>query len=441
MYRLKDYLNKIGEFSCKTENGKSTAIGILLREDTDNNCIIFRGRIPLADRHVFDGPSLDLHGAIDMIEVSLLNCYIKSSSCRVEADFLNAVFVLDRIVIGDYYKGEKSIQCISGEFQALNYFFLNHVGLSMAGDVRKEFFSSNPPLTAETSFGSISVQPFLASNSSFHQMVLRSVPVVTYSFKSPKTLDAAILHIASLRNLFSFFADGYIELGPFEYSVYSNTIPSQNGDEVTVFLNHRATLPEVDVPFLLTRKSVEKDFETIVGKWLDFYQNSIYIPALFFEIITSRSKGVNAFLNLAQAVEIYSSYFRNEEAKIVCNNDPEAEIPDTPSLKHRLIDVLTYLKDILAVTEEDCLNLAKVISKNRNFYTHYSNKGKEPSFQTVSRMIVFLRFVLLALIYKHIGVEDQAIQSCKRAGLYTTMDETIQIILANKPASKTILES
>lgn len=440
MYRISDYLNIIGNYTCETTNGKSSLLGTLVKKEQETNCYILQARIPISDIHIFEVNSLDLYGMVNNMEISLLNCQVKSMSCIVESEYMNSIIELDKIVIGEHYKGTACIQCVSAEFHALKYFFLHFLPYPFTRNFKKEYLASNPPITADTQYGRISLQSSLAFESTYHQLNINSIPSVYYSFNAPKTVDSAISHLASLRNLFTFLADGYIEFCVVEYSTNSSTIPNPSGDAMTVFLNQPNVIAEVKEPFLVTQSGVESDFQKIVNKWLDFYQNSIYIPTLFYEIITDRSKGINEFLNLAQAIEIYSSYFRNDEAKLVCNNDPDAEIKDMPSLKHRLTDIFSYLQAILNITDDQRDSLARIISKNRNFYTHYSSKGKEPSFITVSRMIVLLRFVVLALVYKHIGVNDQSIQSCKSKNIYTAIDESINIILLNEHRSNIVLD-
>lgn len=440
MHKISDYLNIIGDFTYNTESGTIPVLGVLERKEQDTNCFFLRARIPVSEKQSIDAISFNLYGVINNMEISLLNCFVKNMSYNSTAEYINVVIELDRIVIGGHYHGTASIQCVSAYFPALNYFFTNRVNPFSDGNYREEYFISNPPLNADTQFGHVSIQSFLTFTTSFKGLNIRPFPFISYSFKEAKTLDSAIAHVASLRNLFTFFADGYIDLYSLEFSTNANTIPSHNGDEMTVILNRRDAIPEIVEPFLLTRTRVEDDFQTIIENWLEFYQNSIYIPSLFFEVITNRSKGINEFLNLAQAVEIYSSYFRNEPAKEICNNDPDAEIKDKPSLKHRLIDIFSYLQNTLNISDEQRDGLARSISKNRNFYTHFSSKGKEPSYITVSRMIVFLRFVILALVYKHVGVNDQAIQFCKSLDVYKTMNESIRIIIANEHQSKMILD-
>ena len=440
MYNIADFLNNIGNYSFMTDNGEFFLLGTLVKEEKDNDNIVLRARVPTSDHHVYDAETINIYGSINNVKISLLACHVRTLSWRADAETVNAIFEIDKIVVGDHYKGTASIHCIFAEFQVLNYFYLNHFTPFLGESIRKEYFDSNPPLAATTQYGSVLLYPTLSYGSDPHQLTLKSVPYIKYSFDSPKTLDAAIAHMASIRNMFSFLGDGYIDLPSITYSTISNTNEPPIDDRVMVLLNQKARIPETGEHFLLTRDTIKKDFQKVVVNWLEFYENSVYIPALFFEIITNRSVGINEFLNLAQAVEIYSSYFRNKEAKTVCNDDPDAEIKDKPSLKHRLIDIFAFLQSLLGISNDQRDQLARIISRNRNFYTHYSRDGKEPAHKTISRMILLLRFVVLALVYKHIGIDDQTIQFCKKIDAYTAIDESIHIILNNEHRSKKVLE-
>ena len=440
MYNITDFLNIIGNYSFMTDNGEFFLLGTLVKEEKDNNSIILRAQVPISDHHEYDAEVINLFGSINNVKISLLACHMCTMSWVSKAETINVVFEIDKIVIGDHYKGTANIHCVYTEFPALNYFYMNCFSLNFGESIKKEYFDSNPPLAATTQYGSVLLHPMLSYGSDPHQLTLKSVPCIRYSFYSPKTLDGAIAHMSCLRDLFSFLADGYIDLPSIIYSTSSSADDPPIDDKAIVQLNQKTRIPETGEHFLLTRDTIEKDFQKVVVNWLEFYENSVYIPALFFEIITNRSIGINEFLNLAQAVEIYSSYFRNEEAKAVCNKDPDAEIKDKPSLKHRLIDIFTFLQSLLCISDEQRDRLARIISKNRNFYTHYSRDGKEPAYKTISRMILLLRFVILALVYKHIGVEDQGIQYCKRIDDYKAIGESIDIILNNEHRPKKVLE-
>lgn len=438
MHDIREYLNIVGNFFYEAEGVKYEFLGTLVESGDETNDVILRARIKATDIRAYDKTSLNLYGTINNQKFSLLNSHFNSYTGILEADYINAIAVLDQIVIGAYYVETMCIQGVSTNISSLNYFYMQHIPRFCERRIDDEFLANNPPLTADTKYGKVLLQPRLSGESTFHQLTLKSVPTMAYSFYEPKSLASAIRHIAALRNLFSFFADGYITFDTLVYTGDTDTIPELSCDNATVHLTHGDSIQEVNAPFLLTYNSIKNDFQTIVEKWLDFYENSIYIPTLFFEIITNRSRGVNQFLNLAQAIEIYSTYFRNDEAKAIRNADPEANKKREPILKHRLTDVFSFLQDILEINDVEREGLAQEISNSRNFYTHYNKSRDEPSYRTVSRMTVLLRFVVLALVYKHIGVNDQAILSCKRKSIYSTMDESIRIILLHECQTKDV---
>ena len=459
MHNISEYLNVIGDFACETESGTISMLGSLVRSEKNDNCIIFRARIPQVDIRSYRTDSLDLHGVINKTKISLVNCYMEASSGCYNDAYVNAVFGLDKIVIGAHYKGEKNVRRISAQFPALNNFFMSRFAVEPNANIVKEYHSEYQPLSADSSFGRISVIPTLTTYSDFHHHEFRATPKISYTFHELKSLDSAIAHILSIRNLFSFLADGYIDISYVEYSSDPLNRPESYGDRVTVILNQIEQIEEIDEPFLITRELVAKCFQPIVDNWLTFYQKGIHIPRLFFEIITDRSKGINRFLNLAQAIEVYSQYFRDKEAKKVFNADPESkQTQDTPiklwlktlcsfsrswnnpTLKHRLIDIFTFLQDVIEVSDDEIIQLAKNISNNRNFFVHYSRNRKEPASLTVSSTCLLLRYVIIALVYRKIGVSAEAIRDCKNQGTYTFLNIAIKDILENESKPKTVLE-
>lgn len=459
MRNISEYLNVIGDFACETENETISMLGSLVRSEKNDNCIIFRARIPQVDIRSYQTDSLDLYGVINKTKISLVNCYMETSSGCYNDAYVNAVFGLDKIVIGEHYKGEKNIRRVSANFPALNYFFMSRFPVEPNANIMKEYHSEYQPLSADSSFGRISVIPTLTTYSDFHHHEFRATPKISYTFHKLKTLDSAITHIASIRNMFAFFADGYIDISCVEYSSDPLKLPESYGDKVTVILNQIEQIEEIDEPFLINRDYLDKNFQSIVDNWLTFYQKGIHIPSLFFEIITDRSKGINRFLNLAQAIEVYSQYFRDAEAKKVFNNDSKSkkiqnsqiklwlktlcsfsQPGNNPTLRHRLIDIFTALQYVIEVSDDEIIQLAKNISDNRNFFIHYSRHRKEPTSLTVSSTCLLLRYVVLALVYRQIGVSEDAIRDCKKQGKYTLLNIAIKDILENEPKPKTVLE-
>ena len=107
-------------------------------------------------------------------------------------------------------------------------------------------------------------------HSDFHHHEFRATPKISYTFHELKTLDSAITHIASIRNMFAFFADGYIEISCVEYSSDPLKLPESYGDKVTVILNQIEQIEEIDEPFLINRDCLDKNFQSIVDNWLTF---------------------------------------------------------------------------------------------------------------------------------------------------------------------------
>lgn len=181
MYSITDFLNIIGNYSFMTEYGEFFLLGILVKEERDNNSIVLRAQVPTSDHHLYDAEAINLFGSVNDVKISLLACHVRTLSWRSEAKTINAVFEIDKIVMGDHYKETASIFSISAEFQVLNYFYLNHFSPFLGESIRKEFFDSNPPLAATTQYGSILLYPTLSYGSDLHQLTLESVPCADWN--------------------------------------------------------------------------------------------------------------------------------------------------------------------------------------------------------------------------------------------------------------------
>ena len=152
----------------------------------------------------------------------------------------------------------------------------------------------------------------------------------------------------------------------------------------------------------MTNKFSE-NFSEVWTNWLKFYADSIYIPTLFYEIICNRSTRINRFLNLTQAIELYSVHYRDELAKGIAQADGygKKQLP----LKYRIEDVLAQINGTLEISEERRRLLARAISNDRNFFTHYNEQRySEPSFEETSAANRVLRYVLLSIVYKVVGL-------------------------------------
>ena len=144
-----------------------------------------------------------------------------------------------------------------------------------------------------------------------------------------------------------------------------------------------------------------------------------------------RSTRINCFLNLSQAIEIYSNYYREKDAYSIAKADgyKKKSIP----LKYRVEDMIQYLNPYLAIDSSNIKPLAKAISNARNFFTHYNKKRyNEPSFQEISAANRILRYMLLAIIYKTIGLSDDCIKKSGETALYSLRKRDIEVVLRKR---------
>ena len=91
---------------------------------------------------------------------------------------------------------------------------------------------------------------------------------------------------------------------------------------------------------------------------------------------------------------------------------------------------MLYLDGYIEIEPEKIPILAKKISDFRNYFTHYDRtRQPEPSFYEVSSANIILRYILLVIVYKTVGIEQQYISECRRRSEYKHLKEDISIIL------------
>ncbi len=266
-----------------------------------------------------------------------------------------------------------------------------------------------------------------------HGIEYRYLPYIYYAFSKPTRIRDAIAKIACARNLLSFFADYYL---PLENLLFSDeqTDDAKNFSgycDCQLYLNHKEDIEVSEEPFLIMTNKFSENFSEVWTNWLKFYADSIYIPTLFYEIICNRSTRINRFLNLTQAIELYSVHYRDELAKGIAQADGygKKQLP----LKYRIEDVLAQINGTLEISEERRRLLARAISNDRNFFTHYNEQRySEPSFEETSAANRFLRYVLLSIVYKVVGIRDDYIRECKNRLNYSTFERDVSVILKER---------
>lgn len=139
-------------------------------------------------------------------------------------------------------------------------------------------------------------------------------------------------------------------------------------------------------------------------------------------------------MNLTQSLEIYSKQYREKEAQKVRKRLKGTSL----TLRHRFIDLLEDTNGIFNITSDKIEQLAANIADGRNYYTHYDNeKFNMPSFNFLGSASLFLRCLLLCIVYRIIGISDIDIKDrLLKHQQYVSVDCSITDILNEKIRKK-----
>lgn len=454
---IDDILNFIGDFEVSFQGRDIHLIGCLTKR---NDNIVLECRANEDHAELFHSSNeLQIYGSIACVDVTLLRSHVDSARyIGIGNDCGMLTITPTEIVIGRKVKTEVKVSVISSHMKDLNK-MLTGRAFETNYDLTKDnpsmfWFAFPEAITVVDNNGKLSVGRKFDMSNGRDGVEIQVIPYVNFIFSTPVEIHEAMSKIASVRNLFSFFADYYLPLNDFTFGDYA-TLKEYGDDycDCKLILNYNENIKTSDKPFLLCSNAFEGSFQQIWDKWQIFYKESEPISALFFEMICNRSTRNNRFLNLCQCLEVFSTHYRNEESRLVREKYPP--VPERPSaalrewltltspliiqtfgisdneaesfltllqkqhpfvierkpvtLKHRLEDLFLYLNQYLLLPEEKCIELADTISKTRNYFTHYGKGRKEPSFECITSASRFLHLVLLLTIYDWLGVPKDSI--------------------------------
>ena len=407
MRELKDLLNQIGDFHFQNGKDRIDFIGTLVKE---NNRVIIRTRIEKGNlNHVKRQIPFQIWGEISGTNVTLLDNYIIATSYNINSNCVEISAEPSEIVIGRSYVSDIFVTNISASIEAMSHMFSDRVFNENVSFTKENptvlSFAYPEDIEAMDTDGILRLYRGFSHDWSRHGIEYRYLPYIYYAFSKPTRIRDAIAKIACARNLLSFFADYYL---PLENLLFSDeqTDDAKNFSgycDCQLYLNHKEDIEVSEEPFLIMTNKFSENFSEVWTNWLKFYADSIYIPTLFYEIICNRSTRINRFLNLTQAIELYSVHYRDELAKGIAQADGygKKQLP----LKYRIEDVLAQINGTLEISEERRRLLARAISNDRNFFTHYNEQRySEPSFEETSAANRVLRYVLLSIVYKVVGI-------------------------------------
>jgi len=429
---VEDIVNRIGEFHICINEEVIQLTGTLR---LDGNDLILECQISTNQTKEIKQSLCNVYGTVAGIQITLLNGYISKYVRRNNKTVYHSIIIKpSEIIIGRTYPQEIKITKITSSINALNYMF-SKPPLKLMHSFSEENisllnYSFLPPITAQDTEGEISIYQTFSYERSRDKITFVMIPVIELSFFKPVLIEDAITKIASIRNLMSFFADYYLPLENIRFSDIDSEIIDDNVFcDCTLLLNQREEITSLAKPFLIKTEVFENIFHTIWHNWSKFYKETNYIVILFYEIISNRSTYINRFLNLVQALEIYAEYYRGEETKEIANADGYRKSGILP-LKYHIESILFFLNSYFNFKNSDINALSNRISNMRHFYTHFNRKKyDEPSFQQLSSANRVLRFMLLAIVYKTIGITDEHIKNCLKTSDYSTFYNDVDILL------------
>lgn len=421
-------LNKISDFSCEVEGKEIVFPGILQAE---NENIVLNAKFPIEQyRKIKTDMEVVVFGNVFGTVVTLIGCNIKYASQNFGNNYISILAIPNEIVIGGIFPSTPMAKVLTITNPDLNYMFSTGMPLK-----EKVFFSEENPsvlnytfpkaITANDKYGKIELYQTFEFQKSVYGYNHYIISVVEYDFNQSMPLMEAVAKISASISLFSFFGNGYVSYGKLIFKVDADE------NEYELWLNYKEDTPTIKEPFLIQTAAFENQFQQIWETWLVLYESANPIPTLFYEIVCNHSTRVNSFLNLSQAIEVYSNVYRKKEAKEVAKKDIDNANKKKPiRLKHRYQDVLSAFKDKLELVDGNIIDYATGLSNMRNYYTHYNKKSYvEPSYEELFSAIQILKYVLLVIVYTSVGISSEHILECKNRIIFSRLENNFDTIL------------
>lgn len=425
---VNDLLNKISDFKCVVD-GKEIVFPGILQEENGN--VVLNAKFPLEQyRKIGIEDDIVVLGEVSERKATLMGCHITSASCTIGDNDISIYAVPNEIIVGGCFSSTPMAKRIIVSTPDLNYMFSGTSPLEPNVGISKDNpsvlnYTFPKPIIANDKYGEIQISQSFGAQWAVDYYKHNIISIIEYSFTTSLSLMDAVAKVSAARSLFSFFGNGYISFGDITFEI--------DGEENVygLWLNYKEDIPAVNEPFLIETSAFENQFQKVWDAWLNLYESANPIPNLFYEIICNRSTRVNGFLNLSQAIEVYSNAFRNKQAKEIAKNDPDNKSKNKEiKLIHRYQDILKEYNGALELIEPNIVDYAKGFSNMRNYYTHYnSSKYVEPTYDELFAASHILRFILLAIVYTAIGISIDCILECKKRIVFSRFDDFTAVIM------------
>lgn len=426
MASINDLLNKISDFKCVVDGKKISFPGVLQKE---NRNVILNAKFPLEQyRKIGIEDDITVLGEVSGKKATLMGCHITSASCTIGDNDISICAVPSEIIVGGYFSSTPMAKRIIVSTSDLNYMFSGTSPLKPNVGITKDNpsvlnYTFPKPIVAKDKYGVIQIYQTFGLQWAVDFFKHNIISLVEYSFTDPLPIMDAVAKVSAARSLFSFFGNGYISFGDITFEI--------DGDDniYDLWLNYKEDIPAVNEPFLIGTSAFENQFQKVWVAWLTLYESANPIFDLFYEIICNRSTKVNGFLNLSQAIEVYSNVFRYDNAKKLAESDGQRKKRKEIPLKYIYQDILSEYNGVLELIESNIVDYAKGFSNMRNYFTHYNSSYVVPTYDELYSASHILRFVLLTIVYTAVGIPHDRILECKKRRIFSRFDEDTKAIL------------
>ncbi|MCI9576791.1 MAG: hypothetical protein HFJ84_09095 [Clostridiales bacterium] len=196
--------------------------------------------------------------------------------------------------------------------------------------------------------------------------------------------------------------------------------------------NEPTTLSELK-EFWLTYPQVAACFDEVLKKWFGLAEQANPILAIFMQALSLDKQNAGDFLTVAQALELFSHYFREKEAEAYAKST--SDLPDDEEVPveryHKMYDLLRVCQPILGFSEVELWKLANKITTGYDYYLHYDADRRYDALSEgqLEALVTFCQVVLRLLLLREIGVPDLALQEHTRSHIANNQALVYQYLL------------
>ena len=427
---LRGIVNKIGRFNIIVSDAEYSCVGVIEQEN-DRVLLQCELQVDVAYELFHDERPIRIIGHVSKTPITLYKPYVKTYQTQgMKPVVALVIFSAIYLIVGYAEKTDIRVSNINLSSSDINWFFSRYpIGHDNRND--REIIENLDSIETSDDIGKIKVYQSLAEGMSNKSMYINIFTVLSCEFSISVDLDSAIHRIASLRNMISFFFDGYI---PLDNLCICDKKEIKTMDDYAEYIVINA-YPEKPSPqdkmFFINADIIRDCLDQIWRNWTNLYAKARPMTALFYGIISGASSGLNEFLNMSQALEVYSNRYRTVTIRKALNKTRKQKV----FLSERLKDLIDRYNDHLGVIDTGAL--AQKLADIRNYYTHYNSKKikQEPEYGIVLSGSYILRSLLLLVVYSELGIPSDKISKARNLGFIRDFDAHYDLVMGNKKSS------